>query len=64
MIGKEHKYSKELHICLRCGKEYYTDWTLNEKAIREISDKYFTNNLSSTISNNQNNDYSLDEERD
>ena len=25
MIGKEHKYSKELHICLRCGKEYYTD---------------------------------------
>ena len=25
LIGKEHKYSKELHICLRCGKEYYTD---------------------------------------
>lgn len=25
LIGKKHKYSKELHICLRCGKEYYTD---------------------------------------
>ena len=25
LIGKEHKYSKELHICLRCGNEYYTD---------------------------------------
>ncbi len=45
------------------GKEYYTDWTLNKKAIIEISDKYFTNNLSSTIANNQDNDYSLDEER-
>ena len=25
LIGKEHKYSKEMHICLHCGKEYYTD---------------------------------------
>lgn len=25
LIGKKHKYSKELHICLYCGKEYYTD---------------------------------------
>jgi len=24
LIGKKHKHSKELHICLRCGKEYYT----------------------------------------
>lgn len=24
LIGKEHKYSKELHVCLHCGKEYYT----------------------------------------
>lgn len=25
ITGKEHKYSKELHICLQCSKEYYTD---------------------------------------
>lgn len=25
LIGKQHKYSKEMHICLHCGKEYYTD---------------------------------------
>lgn len=25
LINKQHKYSKETHICLRCGKEYYTD---------------------------------------
>lgn len=24
LIWKEHKYSKELHICSHCGKEYYT----------------------------------------
>ena len=25
LIDKQHKYSKEMHICLHCGKEYYTD---------------------------------------
>ena len=24
LIGKEHKYSKDLHVCLYCGKEYHT----------------------------------------
>jgi very-short-patch-repair endonuclease len=24
LIDKQHKHSKEMHICLRCGKEYYT----------------------------------------
>lgn len=61
---RETMGGKDAIIKTNGGKEYYTDWTLNEKAIREISDKYFTNNLSSTISNNQNNDYSLYEERD
>ena len=44
MIGKEHKYSKELHICLRCGKEYYTTFHNSKFCCDECYKRYIKEN--------------------
>lgn len=44
LIGKEHKYSKELHICLRCGKEYYTTFHNSKFCCDECYKRYIKEN--------------------